>query len=120
MKSIFRYAIFVLCFACNEKDDVEDTDEPETKHTDTDEYEGCDETTIDARGPDQPVVGDEWTVWLKCDGALMQGPMVIRFTPADFATLDENVVTFTTAGEASMRVQVGGYREDMDVTVLAE
>ena len=62
-------------------------------------------------------VGDEWTVLMRCDGAILQGPMVIRFTPPDFANLSENVVTFTTAGTASMRVQVGAYREDVDITV---
>ena len=90
-------------------DSVEDTDE--------EEYEGCQEIELDIKGPSNPAIGDEWFVIMRCDNALMQGPMVIRFTPPDFANLAGKTVLFTTAGEASMRVQVGGYRVDTDIAV---
>jgi hypothetical protein len=106
-----------LLFACGSPDEDTDTGTP-TPPQETDEYQGCEQTEIDAMGPDTPQVGDEWTVWMRCDGALLQGPMVIRFTPPDFANLDANVVLFTTAGEASMLVQVGSYRETMSLAVL--
>ena len=54
---------------------------------------------------------------MRCDNALMLGPMVIQFTPPDFAKLEERTVIFTTSGDASMRVQVGAYRVDTDIVV---
>ena len=81
------------------------------------DWEPCVENWVDYVGPDDPVVGDEWTVWLYCDGALLTGPMVIRFDPLDFATVDENVVTWVMAGEATMRVQTGAEWSELLVTV---
>lgn len=81
-------------------------------------YEPCEETWIDWVGSDQPHVGDEWTVWLYCDGALLTGPTVIRFDPLDFATVDENIVTFTEAGPGWMRVQTGSEWAELEFEVL--
>ena len=111
--------VAVLLLGCGSDEDTdEDTDTQ--SNVDTDEPRGCDEVSLKINGPDAPIVGDEWVVLMRCDEAIIQGPMVIRFTPPDFANLDGNTVIFTTAGEASMRVQVGGYRVDMDLSVLAE
>ena len=101
----------------NSIDEASDTGTTTGEDTDEEEDEGCGELTLDIKGPDAPVVGDEWFVIMRCDNALMQGPTVIRFTPPDFANLDGKTVIFTTAGEASMRVQVGGYRLDTDIVV---
>ena len=103
------------CKADVEMADTDETDEPRDTE---DDYEGCGETEIDTNGPNEPQVGDQWTVFMRCDGAILQGPMVIQFTPNDFAKVYGNEVEFTTAGDASMRVQVGAYRETIDVTVL--
>ncbi len=88
-----------------------------TATTTTDEP--CDEANveIDPLGPEDPVVGDQWTVWLRCDGATLAGATVLQFDPPEFATVDENVATFLMAGTAEMTMQVGGYRAEMDVTV---
>lgn len=109
--------VVLLLSACSpetEETGQEDTDRQE----ETDEPEGCQEVTLDLNGPEAPKVGDEWTVLMRCDDAVLMGPMVIRFTPPDFANLDSNTVLFTTAGTGSMRVQVGAYRLDQDLTVL--
>ena len=111
--------VVLLLIGCSkdvEETGVEDTDPVE----DTDEPKGCGEVTLDLRGPEAPIVGDEWTVLMRCDEAVLTGPMVIRFTPPDFANVDGNTVIFTTAGTGSMRVQVGAYRVDQDLVVGAE
>ena len=47
----------------------------------------------------------------------MTGPSVVRVNPANFATIDENVLTFTQAGTATITVQVGAERGSGEVTV---
>lgn len=79
--------------------------------------EGCELVEIQVDGPEDPIVGDEWTVWLRCDGALMTGGMILRFEPPDFAMLNENTATFVTPGTATMKAQMGAFREEMEVTV---
>ena len=106
-------ALMVGCLPSS--DEVEETgsvDQPPEV-----EFDGCDELEIRYTGPDEPVVGDSWSVLLYCDGALLTGPLVLRFNPPEFATIDENTVTFVQVGTAEMRVQVGAMRETMDVTV---
>ncbi|MFT7519163.1 MAG: hypothetical protein ACI9MC_001303 [Kiritimatiellia bacterium] len=90
-----------------------DTDDPDTGTID----EGCPQVNIWVDGPDMPRVGDTWTVLLKCDEAVMVGPMILRFDPSEFALISENEVTFQSEGEAEMRVQVGSYVERMTVVV---
>lgn len=87
-----------------------DSDEPEGKA-------GCEEVAIKVIGEEPPVVGDSWTLYLDCDGAVMTGTTVVRVDPADFATLADNVVTWTTAGTADLSVQVGSTRLVEEVTV---
>lgn len=82
-----------------------------------DEWEPCEETWIDWIGPDNPSVGDEWTVWLQCDGAVLTGPTVIRFDPLDFATVDENRITFARQGEGWMFLQTGTESAELDLFV---
>ncbi len=91
---------------------VEETDEPYEEP-----LEDCEVLEIDPLGPSPPRVGDTWTVWLRCDGATLMGWTVLRFDPTDFADVDGNEATFRYAGDARMTIQVGTYRESMDVTV---
>lgn len=74
---------------------------------DEDEPLECESTTLDILGTEVPVVGDEWVIWLDCDGVRLTGPMVIAFDPIDFATIDENLVTFLYAGTAELTVDSG-------------
>ena len=72
---------------------------------------------VHAIGPDEPVVGDQWVLWLSCDGARLVGPIVIHIDPVDFCTVEENVATFVTAGTASITVDSGVYEDTIEVTV---
>ena len=104
----------------NDGDGLFDCDDPDCVDTpDCDEDSRCEDEDleIDVLGPLAPSVGDDWTVWLRCDGATLIGTLVLRFDPPDFATTDVNQVTFRRAGTGEMTVQVGGYRASMDVTV---
>lgn len=83
-------------------------------------WEGCEETWIDYIGEDEPMVGDSWTVWLYCDDALLTGPTVIRFDPLDFATVQDNVVTWVRDGKGIMRVQTGAEWAELTVVVGEE
>jgi hypothetical protein len=122
---MLRTLALSLLLACTgaESDSASDID---TAPDEDDGYTGfqCDEEDLEidplglkGSSTSSPVVGDEWIVWLRCDGVTLTGPMIIQFDPLDFATLDENVVTFIMAGDAEMRVQVGGYQASMDLTV---
>ncbi len=84
----------------------------------SDDYVPCEETWIDWVGTDDPHVGDEWTVWLRCDDALLTGPTVIQFDPLDFANVDENIITFTHSGKGYLKVQTGAEWAEMDLVVL--
>jgi len=127
--------VFLLALAaatgCGEPDDEfepvnEETGESDVESNideDTGEFEkenesdGCEEVSLDIKGPTSPKVGDEWFVIMRCDNAVLQGPTVIRFSPPDFANLDGKTIIFTTSGHAGMRVQVGTYRVDTDIVV---
>ena len=77
----------------------------------------CDEMVLDIDGPEEPSVGDEWTLWMRCDGALMTGTMVLRFDPAEVAEVESNEAVFIAPGDALMRFQVGSRRIEQEVTV---
>ena len=89
---------------------------PTDDSSDTEDL-GCDKLEIEYDGQDPPHVGSQWTLWLKCDGALMT-LTIIRFTPSDFASVDENVATFLQAGDGTISMQAGTERVYQDVTVL--
>ncbi len=107
----------------NDGDGLYDCDDPDCADSEacSEEDEDCEDEDleIDLIGPESPVVGDEWLVWLRCDGATLTGTLVLRFDPPAFATVQDNQVTFRRVGTAKMRVQVGGYRSTMQVTVGA-
>jgi len=77
----------------------------------------CDEVSLDLLGPDQPKVGDSWTIWVNCDDSRLLGPLVVRFDPIEFASLDDNVATFLVAGTAELTVRSGTYELSTEVTV---
>ena len=101
--------------ACGDKEPLE-TATPVEDNDDV-EPQGCGVVELDVQGPEAPKVGDSWTVWLRCDGATMLGATVLRFDPPSIATLDDNVATFVEAGETTMTMQVGAYRETLTFTV---
>jgi hypothetical protein len=112
-------AMAVLCAAlgaCEGAADPVDTSPPVVDEGS--DYEPCEVLEIDPLGPNPPGVGDQWTVWLRCDGATLTGVSVLRFTPSDFATLDGNVATFLYAGTATMSLQVGSEKAEMQVEVV--
>ena len=127
---VFLFGVCSLVTACDDPQDtlddtvhsVADSDPNSDEDTgvsldDEEEEEGCEEVSLDIKGPTSPRVGDEWVLIMRCDKAVMQGPTVIRFTPPGFASTQGKTVTFTQSGEASMRVQVGGYRVDDEIEV---
>ncbi len=93
-------------------DEVEDT-APERPESSLE----CEELILDVNGPEAPHVGDQWTVWMRCDGATMTGTMVLRFDPPDVAEVVDNNATFVAPGDATMRFQVGSRRLEQDVTI---
>ena len=118
---MLRYLPTLLLLACTGSgeldsgpptDSAEESPSPGTGFTCEDE-----DLEIDPLGPSDPTVGDEWTVWLRCDGTTLTGTMVLQFEPPEFASIDTNLVTFLMAGTAEMTVQVGSYRASTDVTV---
>jgi len=108
--------LFSLLFACTTP--LLDTGDTGTEAVvDEAPMPGCDALELKIIGEAHPAVGDEWTVWLYCDGALLTGWGVLRFEPADFALVYDNVATFVDTGTAVLTMQVGSFRESMTVTV---
>lgn len=68
-------------------------------------------------GPDPPHVGDEWELWMTCDGR-DTGVMIIRIYPGELATIDGRIMTFLAAGSGKIRMQTGAHRATMDVEIL--
>jgi len=98
-----------------EVDDTTDEDlDPDTEE----ESGGCDEVTVDFDGDEPPTVGTTWTLFPRCDGALIMGAVVIRVEPLESATLDENLITFEQAGICEISVQVGSVVGTLEVEVV--
>ena len=119
---MIRFLALSMLLACTgsvdgDTADPVDTVEPDSPHTTSHPCDDAD-PEIDVNGSSAPQVGDSWTVWLRCDGTLLVGTLVVRFDPNDFASLDDNVVTFLQTGTAEMTVQVGSIVSSMDVTVI--
>lgn len=79
--------------------------------------EGCQSLTLGHDGPDSPVVGDQWAVFLRCDEATLVGASVLTVDPVDAAEIDENLVIFREAGPCTVRLQVGSRAASLDVLV---
>lgn len=103
----------------NSVEDTADTADTSTDSADSDDSSemGCSNWAIDALGPEEPVVGDSWTIWLSCDDARVVGPIVISWDPGDFVELEDNVATFLYAGEATLYVSTGRVDLEKAVTV---
>lgn len=106
--------MILLLLACADPEPVDTAPVAEEEQ----EYTGCEgPLSLEILGPEAPVVGDEWTVWMWCDDALLTGTMRLRFDPAALATVEDNVATFLEAGEGTMYYQVGAHRLDQAITV---
>lgn len=89
-----------------------DADQPSTGNA-------CDEVWMKVDGPESPVVGDTWTVWLYCDDALMTGATVLNVDPPSAASIEEDTtnLTWLEPGEATVRLQVGSRWDEVTVDV---
>ena len=81
------------------------------------EDEGCESLTLGHDGPDTPVVGDQWAVFLRCDEATLVGASVLTVDPVEAAEIDENLVIFREPGPCTVRLQVGSRAATLDVVV---
>ena len=119
MRWLATITLFSGCLGfLRDSDDTGDSDPVDDVENDPYEWEPCNTVHIDYIGPDEPVVGDSWTVWLYCDDALLMGPQLLRFDPTNFAMIgDDNSCTFNRVGTGTLRMQVGAEWAEMDVTV---
>ena len=112
----FLSVIFLL--GCGPSDDETGLFLPTSEVTQTNTGTGgCEEVTLNYDGEDEPVVGDMWTVWLKCDGALLMGPSVLSVEPVEFAQIFDKTVTFAMAGSGDIRLQTGTWSDTITITV---
>ena len=95
---------------------------PGPDHIDGDD---CTILSVEANGRDlnstnDPRVGDFWTLRMFCDGVLMTGANLLKFTPPHMATVapDMTDATFTAAGEATMLLQSGNIQYTTDLMIL--
>lgn len=105
----------LLSLACSAEEDtaVELTGRTPPQRTEA----PCTEAELDPLGPSEPVVGDVWTVWLRCDGTTLTGAMVLQITPPTMGTFNDNLLTFVEAGQGVLKAQVGSYVDEQDVVV---
>lgn len=106
-----------LAVGCTKGDDtavVADTAPVEQTPT---QSEGCETVELRYDGPDAPIVGDQWTLLLWCDDALLTGSAVIRWTPDELGTVDEALFTFGAAVSGTLTMKVGTHQASRDVTV---
>ncbi|MDP2310102.1 MAG: hypothetical protein Q8P18_29060 [Pseudomonadota bacterium] len=107
--------MLLLLLACT-GEPLQDTAAPEAVE-EVPTGDPCEVLEIHVNGDDPPQVGDEWTVWLWCDDALMTGAMRLSFDPPDIATVSENNAQFLYAGDAMVTIQVGSRRQTREVNV---
>lgn len=115
----------LLGLGCAEKNAASDTGGPADDGGDIGDICAGDKKTARVNGRDisevgDPRVGDEWTVIMVCDGTIMMGAYVLRFTPPDVAEVDSvtSDVIFVQEGPATMLLQVGNRKLSHDMTVL--
>ena len=120
---LFLAALLVL--GCASKDSAVDSGLALDDGTDSGDICEGDKKTARVNGRDieeigDPRVGDEWTVLMVCDGTIMMGAYVLRFTPPDVATVDGTTsdVVFVQDGSATMLLQVGNRKLTHELTVL--
>ena len=147
MKPIQRIRTLLLCamliVSCGEKNgdsatdadanngDTENVDGdpgislPDDDTDDEPDDGGCDTLALDINGEsaediEVPTVGDEWVVFLVCDGANLHGANILAFAPAELASVEDfnTIATFQTAGTGTMTMQSGSHRLTIPITVL--
>ncbi len=109
--------LMVVGAGCGEKSSEADTAVDTGDERPESSGETCGVVELRPDGPPAPVVGDHWNLLLYCDDALLTGASTFRSDPADTVTFDEYVATFLVAGEVTITMQVGRYRDDVTVTV---
>jgi len=69
---------------------------------------------------DDPRVGDSWTVFMYCDGALQVGTYSLQADPPELVSVDSTdpVLTFVAAGSATIDYRMGSRRADFTVTIV--
>ena len=92
LRAVHRLLLLTVLLACNKASvdsgtqaDPEDTGSGTSDRDDDDDDGGCDELSIKVLGEDPPSVGDEWTVYMKCDDAVLTGTSVVRVDPVEMA-----------------------------------
>ena len=115
----------LLSLACSSKDGADDSGAGADVDHDTTDICAGDKKTARVNGRDisevgDPTVGDEWTVLMVCDGTIMMGAYVLRFSPPEVAEIDSvtSDVVFVQEGPATMMLQVGNRKFEHSLTVL--
>ena len=126
MRTYFMGFCLMLA-ACGPEDDADPDDttpnSPHERPVESDTIRGCAETYIVADGPEIPQVGLSWNLVMRCiydddTESTLGGPMIVSAQPHEAVRVQDNRVTFLEAGEVTLRMQVGAYRERMDIVVL--
>jgi hypothetical protein len=100
--------------SCRREAACTDTGVQDTEDT---QIEGCDDVAVDFSGPDDPKVGDTWTVFLECDGTNITSGLVIHVDPADLASVNGRTITFAKTGDGTLTVQGGAERADLALQI---
>lgn len=112
----------LLLIACPVVDDTGDS--AEEQEVVIPEAAVCEPAVIEFDGPAEPKVGDLWKFWLTCDGTLQMGASRTSVEPANAGTLADGAstpeITWAKAGEATLFIQTGRFKGELDVTVAAE
>ena len=93
----------------------------------TDVPDMCDDNMlVEVNGRDifdvgDPEVGDEWAIRMFCQGILMTGANLLKFTPPSVAVVASEMTdaTFVQSGAATMLLQSGNRSFTYDLVVYA-
>lgn len=124
LKTLSHLPLLFALSGCAESKSLDTAQEDDASDADG----GIDETPcsinvrVDAVSVDalpDPAVGESWTLLMYCDDSLLMGPAVLSITPADLASLDPDMPTFTflRSGEGEILYQVGNRKAEIPVTV---
>jgi len=115
----------LLSLGCAGKDTAGDSGLTVDDGSELDDICAGDKKTVRVNGEDisevgDPRVGDEWNILMVCDGTIMMGAYILRFTPPDVAVVDSmtNDVVFVQEGSATLLLQVGNRKLTHVLTVL--
>ena len=85
----------------------------------------CDDMEVEVNGRaiesmDSPRVGDKWRFRMFCQGVLMTGANLLKFTPPAIAVVDDDMTdaTFVNSGSASVLLQSGNFQYRNDIHIL--